>query len=212
MGRDNLFWKRKNASIGRKFAGKGKPQPAILILCEGEKTEPGYFKSFKLASVNVQVLGCGFNTYSLVDKARQIQEKAKKRNAAYDQLWCVFDKDDFRLDQVNAAFVLAKKEKIKVAFSNEAFELWYLLHFNYYDTAMSRTQYKAKLSGLMDKTYKKNSTSIFDELRDKQADAIRNAEKLLSRYTPKNPGRDNPSTTVHLLVKELNKFLKKNDP
>ena len=56
----------------------------------------------------------------------------------------------------------------------------------------------------MGKKYQKNSDTIYDDLRNRQVNAIRNAEKLLASYNPLNPGQDNPSTTVHLLVKELN--------
>jgi hypothetical protein len=37
-----------------------------------------------------------------------------------------------------------------------------------------------------------------------QALAIKHAEKLLASYDPSNPEKDNPSTTVHLLVQALN--------
>lgn len=48
---------------------------------------------------------------------------------------------------------------------------------------------------------------MYQKLLDKQAVAITNAVKLLETYHPQNPGKDNPSTTVHHLVIELNKFL-----
>lgn len=37
----------------------------ILIVCEGEKTEPAYFQAFRLPHV-IEVLGVGKNTVSLV--------------------------------------------------------------------------------------------------------------------------------------------------
>jgi hypothetical protein len=39
-----------------------------------------------------------------------------------------------------------------------------------------------------------------------QAEALRNAERLLAQYNPRNPTLDDPSTTVHKLVQELNRF------
>ena len=56
--------------------------------------------------------------------------------------------------------------------------------------------------------YEKNSEKIYEEILDKQADAIRNAKRLIKTYKPRNPEIDNPSTTVHLLVLELNKFIR----
>jgi len=54
--------------------------------------------------------------------------------------------------------------------------------------------------------YQKNSEIIFEELLARQADAIRNAKRLLAQYSPPNPAADNPSTTVHKLVEQLNRF------
>ncbi|MBF0565189.1 MAG: RloB domain-containing protein [Nitrospirae bacterium] len=100
------------------------------------------------------------------------------------------------------------RNNIRIAYSNEAFELWYLLHFAYYNTVMSRNLYKEKLSEKLDDTYDKSNTIMYDILKQKQSVAIRNAAKLLSTYSPPNPVKDNPSTTVHLLVKLMNKFRK----
>lgn len=207
MGTDNLFWKRKNRKLKRKSKGKGKPPQLFLIVCEGEKTEPNYFRAFKLSSATVTVFGCGHNTVSLVRKAMEIRSKAKEDDEIFDQVWCVFDRDSFPLQNFNDAISLARREDIHVAYSNEAFELWYLLHFHYYEAGISRDEYKNMLTQLLGQPYRKNSPEMYEKLKDKQADALRNAERLLKNYNPPNPGKDNPSTTVHQLVAELNKFI-----
>jgi len=174
----------------------------FLIVCEGEQTEPNYFSSFRVPREIVTVHGCGANTVSLVRKALELHERDK-----YDQVWCVFDRDSFPLRNFNQALELAKQTSIRVAYSNEAFELWYLLHFNYYDAAMSRADYCNMLSKLLESKYRKNRDDMYDLLRSRQADAMRNAKRLLEQYNPSNPALDNPSTTVHLLVEELNRFI-----
>lgn len=45
-------------------------------------------------------------------------------------------------------------------------------------------------------------------LLDKQVDAIKRATTLLSQYQNPDPEKDCPSTTVHKLVMELNKWNK----
>ncbi len=186
----------------------------FLIVCEGEKTEPHYFKSFPVDRkvIKVDVKGEGKNTKSLVEKA--IDLKNTEESDERDRFWCVFDRD--RNDKnpndaqnFNAAITLAKTNGIKVAYSNDAFELWYLLHFHYYNTAISRQDYKNMLTQLLGHEYKKNSETIYEELKDKQQDAIKHAKRLLQEYEPPNPESDNPSTTVHLLVEELNSFIPK---
>ena len=125
----------------------------------------------------------------------------------YDQIWCVFDRDSVPAQRFNEAFALANRTGFRIAYSNEAFELWYLLHFNFYNTGISRADYIEKLVPLLGHNYTKNSSSMYRELHTRQSDAIRNAHTLLAQYSPCHPVEDNPSTTVHLLIEELNRFL-----
>jgi len=200
MGSDDVF--KKRGMVSRKKPYRTIKQ-TFLIVCEGECTEPNYFKSFKISSANIKIIGTGYNTLSLVEKTIELMDKEE-----YDQVWSVFDRDSFTAQNFNAAFELANKNKIKVAYSNEAFELWYLLHFHYYNSGISRKTYKEKLTKLLKHKYEKNSKIIYDEVFDKQNNAIRNAKKLLNNYDGKlYPEKANPSTTVHILVEELNKFL-----
>ena len=109
----------------------------------------------------------------------------------------------------NSAINLASNNGINVAYSNDAFEVWYLLHFNYYNTPISRKYYQNMLTKLLGHKYEKNSQKIYEELKDKQQDAIKHAKRLLQEYDRPNPETDNPSTTVHLLVEELNSVIPK---
>lgn len=61
----------------------------------------------------------------------------------------------------------------------------------------------------MNKKYEKNSQTIYEDLEINQFQAIKNAEKLSEQYNPPNPVNDNPSTTVHLLVQQLNRFVRR---
>lgn len=197
------FRRPRSARYRRKTAFRELRQ-SFLIVCEGEKTEPNYFRKFRVPEIVVDVRGIGHNTLSLVKKAVDMRERGRNEGTPYDQVWCVFDRNSFPADSFNSALELAQRENIRVAYSNEAFELWYLLHFHYYHSATSRRDYVVKLGQLLGQ-YEKNSDSMYDRLLDRQTEAIRNAQRLLSRYDPVNPVSDNPSTTVHLLVEELNK-------
>jgi hypothetical protein len=176
----------------------------FLIVCEGEKTEPNYFRSFRVPKnvAEIDVQGVGENPSKLVNKAKELKEQEE-----YDQVWCVFDRDAWTPEDFNNAIKNATKQGFKVAYSNEAFELWYVLHFEFLNTAIPRSDYVKKLSFLLNRKYQKNSETIYDELFRKQATAIKNAINLLNQYAPPIPAKDNPSTTVHLLVQELNKFM-----
>lgn len=182
------------------------PRPTILIVCEGERTEPNYFKSFRVTPNVIDVRGIGANTLSLVRRTIVIRDD----DGPFDQTWCVFDRDSFPAADFNEAIRLAAASDIHVAYTNEAFELWYLLHFNFHTAAYHRSRYSSMLSqrSRLGHPYEKNSTDMYNELLDRQETAIGHAETLLNRYDPSRPERDNPSTTVHLLVQELNKWVK----
>ncbi|GAX37701.1 RloB family protein [Nodularia sp. NIES-3585] len=180
-------------------------RPKFLIICEGEKTEPNYFKCFRVRKdvIDVDVRGFGYNPSKLVEKAKELNTQDE-----YNQVWCVFDRDDCPKEDFNNAIANANQAGFKVAYSNEAFELWYVLHFEFLNTGIPRKDYITKLNNFLKKKYKKNSDSIYEDLVDKQATAIKNAKNLLKIYNPHKPESDNPCTTVHKLVEELNKYIR----
>ena len=172
----------------------------FIIVCEGEKTEPTYFSGFRVPKEIIEIIGTGANTVNLVKHV--IKEKALQEDA---QVWCVFDKNSFPIQKFNQALEMAKQHNVNVAYSNEAFELWYLLHFDYHDTAISRNSYQTKLTNKLGFRYEKKNPDMYEILEDKQSTAIRNATRLLKVYSNGHrPAYDNPCTTVHLLVETLN--------
>lgn len=168
----------------------------FLIVCEGQETEPQYFRRFRVPG---HVQGFGISPSQLVNKALEM-----KTQDEYDHVWCVFDRDNWGAGEFNGAIQRAVSQGIRVAYSNQAFELWYLLHFHFYQTPMPRKEYQGKLSQLLGYRYRKNATDLYDQLAAKQELAITHAEKLLAQYSLHNPANEDPSTTVHRLVIELN--------
>jgi hypothetical protein len=199
MGSEDLFWKRKKGISKRRIGNRGTPQQRFLIVCEGEKTEPNYFKAFPIQKelISIHIEGTGCNSESLVNKAVELKNKSAKNNENYERF--------------NNTLQIAKKNKIECAYSNQAFELWYCLHFRYFDSRISRTQYFKIISNkdCLDYPYQKNDRTIYQKLLKFQPNAIRNAKKLIGKYQPINPEKDNPSTTVFRLVEELNKYLRR---
>lgn len=175
----------------------------FLIICEGEKTEPKYFECFRVPKDVIDVRGLGYNPSNLVKEAKEL-----KAQGDYDQVWCVFDRDDWPKQDFNNAIANAERAGFKIAYSNEAFELWYVLHFEFLNTGLPRQDYIEKLEKLLKHKYKKNSDTIYEEIESLQATAIKHAKNLLKQYDTPNPETDNPSTTVYLLVEELNKFIR----
>ena len=188
----------------------------FLIVCEGEKTEPNYFRAFidnrrsEVKEVNVK--GCGCSTCQLINEAKKIREKLEhERPVSFDRVWLVFDKDEFK--DFNKAIEDAKKEGMNCAWSNQAFELWYVLHFQYLVTGVDRKQYIEMIEDKVRKAskskkfkYKKNDKDFYQILQEHgdEEQAIKRAQRLRGiRGEEKNYAAHNPRTEVDLLVDEL---------
>lgn len=198
--------REKRESYEREVATR-LPRKTFLIVCEGTKTEPNYFRSFEVLSAKVEIRGTGRNTLSLVHYAERILDE---RDEEFDEVWLVFDKDSFSSVSFNNAVFFCQAhhdEGFRVAYSNEAFELWYLLHFELITKPISRFNYNAMLSKRMKAYYKKNLPNMYQQLLSRQPLAIENA-KLLYEKRSNSPAKDNPSTTVFQLVEELNSHLR----
>ena len=207
MGRRKSAWGRD--SIGKRKVNVRPLRDTFLIVCVGKKTEPNYFKGFpvKTKVVEFEIRSIGEDPINIVQETIARKKELEKSGKKFVQIWCVFDKDEFTDVHFNNAISLANDNQIKVAYSNEAFELWYLLHFHYYNTPITRKQYYEISSKLLRIKYEKNDKRMYDLLFEKQDNAICNSIRLLSNYIPINPAKNNPSTTVHELVQELNRFM-----
>jgi hypothetical protein len=196
----------QTAQHGRKTPGS-QPRRKVLILCEDSKSSCFYFRAFPIDPKRVQVLtiGTGANTDSLVEDAIQRKTEACRRHEPFNEVWCVFDRDSFPVQNYHRAFELARANRIRIAWTNEAFELWYLLHFNYHDTAISRNAYSTKL--LPHFNYDKADDTIYHKVIARQEIALHNArrlEKYWNESGERHPERQNPSTSMHRLVEFLN--------
>ena len=223
---DNAVLKRLAQKEKRRIKGSNTKRRYFLIVCEGTKTEPNYFESLKkelprgiLEKIDIE--GLGKNTLSIIEEAIKLREQAyKERNWIYDEVWAVFDKDSFPDRNFNNAINRGEslKQKIDCAWTNEAFELWYLLHFQYVDTGMSRDNYKPfierELTQKMGKSYlyQKNSVDMYRILQEhgNEVQAIRWAESLEKLFHDKEFATHNPCTKVHKLVAKLNELKQKN--
>lgn len=173
----------------------------VLIVCEDSKSSRYYLESFPIDKqrIEISVLGMGMNTDSLVEEAAKKKVQAEKGRQPYSDVWCVFDRDSFPLENYDRAFRLAESKRIKVAWANEAFELWYLLHYCYLDAAIGRADYKKKLreNGL---DYDKADKAIYKKLIALQPMAMKNAARLEKYWHDCgtiHPERENPSAAVH---------------
>ncbi len=184
-----------------------KTYKTFLIFCEG-KTEKDYFDSIPKRGKNITVKGIGKGTSELFKKAKNLSKEFERKNdITFDEKWLVFDKDDF--DDFDDAINDAQKEGFEVAYSNPCFEIWFLLHFQYIDSSLNSNAICDKVCKLIGNPCQrcediKSRINMYEILSEDQlSEAIKHAEKLLSKFANVSPSKSNPSTRVHLLVGAL---------
>ncbi len=215
MGSDELFKKHNIERKKRKEAGRTVLPATWLIVTEGTETEPNYFnkavedfnknipKEYRLKLVSK---GMGMNTKSLV-KATDLQvsiDKYKYNDIPYGKIFVVFDKDDFKPKDFNKAVEMCKDNGYIPLWSNQAIEFWFLLHFNYIDSKMSRKDYAKKINEYFkvkgyNYNYKKNDKDIYDLLckYGSLENARKYAQKIYNSHKNDKPSDSESCTTVY---------------
>jgi hypothetical protein len=216
MGSDNLFHTRKAKSADRLERRKAKRSSyeKVLIVCEGEKTEPNYFNEciqfYKLNTANVEVDGtCGSSPKSVYERAVKLWKAEVKRENPYDRVYCVFDRDTHETynETVEGISERNPRDNFYAAVSVPCFEYWLLLHFKYTTRPYTATG-KLSVGGEVLKElkevmpeYEKGNNNTFLSLSSQIELAKKNAARSLNHANDNHT--DNPSTAIHDLIDYL---------
>ena len=223
---------KKNRSFNnpdRKHSFREPNPNSYLIVTEGECTEPNYFKGLKqnilrtcggrnidVIAPTIQIKGRGRSTTELI---KETEKYLKKAGIEYQNVWLVFDKDEFK--DFDEAIEEAEKKGFKVAWSNESFEYWIFLHFKNSTAILSAKDLENKLKDIFKQKkinggkYDKNISNIYELIEEKgNVDfAIRNAKKGMDFHNAiynegkRKPSECNPGTMVYQLVEELRRYI-----
>lgn len=216
MGSDDLFHKRKARKMEalKKRHHRRERYAKVLIVCEGEETEPNYFQElrdhYRLEATNVVISGdCGSDPMSIYAAARDIQVTHRNAGDPFDRVYCVFDQDSHAsFQQALDAIARARPANTWTAITSvPCFEFWILLHFTYTTQAFRAAggisacrQVIRELQRYLP-DYEKGREGLFNQLHDQLDFAMANARRALQHAQA--AGTDSPTTLVHKLVEEL---------
>ena len=244
-GGDKIFQKNKEKEKKdfKRLTNNRAKRDDVLIACEDSVSSPAYFRMIiqklieerKITQDSIVIVLHDGSTHptGVLKNLKNYKNEYGKTYKDFEHKWIVIDRDIERVnggghtaEDFNNAIENAKNKRsnlnIEVAYANDSFELWYLLHFEYRNTAILRDdiievvierlkQLDAhKFSRLnKDNIKQANYTEmIYKVLLPMQNNAIKNATRLIESYgDDHNPERDNPSTTIHNLVIILNSLL-----
>ena len=220
MGRDNQPKERQKARDLHRKAAKRPPFERLLIVCEGEKTEPLYLEEirrmFRLATAHVQVWPSAVGTapIQVVDYAERLFLEGDRAKAidhlGFDRVIAVFDRDDHAsyhqaLDKLKALNLAHENDDgepvpFQAVASVPCFELWLLLHFEDVQAPVHRNEVYGRLRTHLP-GYDKGQGGHFDATRDRLDGATARATARAA-LTTAHDGRE-PYTDMHSLVSRL---------
>jgi len=210
----------------RKRNSKKQKNRMVIIHGPNQKTEQNYFKAFiqamgdnRNSPVIPVMMSMKSNTcdpVKLVERA--IEFLNTKSNQHVGSCWVLGDRDEnFDLQESirlakNYEKMVEGKQKIKVIWSNQAFEIWFIYHFQRLLRYKHRNDYAKELNTLFVKNnigvdYKKSDEKHFWYLKDFISTAVDNAEFSYQSHIikqGKNPNNACSCTNVFELVKRLN--------
>lgn len=212
-------WDRKNKPKKSAYQiATRKIRKSFLILCEGVVTEPLYFKSIAASNIEAEALGFGASKCALVQMAEQYCQR-NQVDKSRTEVWVVFD-FDVKYDQIenqkedfNQAIQQARLLSFKVAYSNDCFELWLVLHtklleaqqtrFQYYDYLSKHLEVDYEETGKKRETWLKYLPTINSHPEMDKALAMQNAIRLFETQSHLAYCDQNPVTTIFQLAHEL---------
>ena len=197
--------RRTPRSYARRAATR-EPYASILIVCEGGKTEPNYFKglriAYRLSNANIHVTPAdGTDPMSVVQFAER-----EFTSGDYDRVYCVFDRD------THATYDAARRRvdalpNFYAAVSWLCFEVWVLLHYRYSTAPIESVGKRSACDNAVRElrnhlpNYAKGLVGIFDILAAQLDVAIEHGGRLCE-HNEQN-GSVNPATNVQDLVEFL---------
>jgi len=208
--------KQRRGRVATDYVRRGpqrEPYESILIVCEGEKTEPNYLSglrtTYRLSSANIKIVHPdATDPMSIVNFA---ETELGRKDEGYDRVYCVFDRDghanyDTALQRIQSSQhgILGR---LRGAISVPCFEIWLLLHFRYSAAPFAASGKRSACDKVLRElqkylpSYQKGDYNVFNMLSNHLDKAIANAIQL-EQYNQKT-GTSNPATGMHHLIKHL---------
>ena len=181
----------------------------LLVLTEGKKTEPDYFKQLllmlKISPEQVVVqAGTSSDPKLLVEEGKRLRDKnardfRKGIDAKFDKIWLVFDTENDR-PRLMEAINQAEQNGFGVALSAPSIEYWFLLHYQHTTKLMiiadNVTRELRKHQPDYDKLFRVDPNNLEGLVNN----ALKNAKRIRKTQDSHPERIVYPSTTVDTLV------------
>lgn len=184
------------------------PVARVVIVTEGTRTEPEYFKIFVrihgARTVEVVPIGLGGDPKKVVQRAIvELKKLRKDPLGGKDSVWAVYDRDE--RSRLAEAKDMALANGVGLAVSNPCFELWGVFHYHDLNAQMDRRDCQRLLSQSCP-AYSLHKGKLFNDaevIENNYPAAVRRGRASLVHRTREGDPEGNPSTSVHQLTEHI---------
>ena len=181
-------------------------RPLHLFICEDAKSSKFYMEGLgKSHNINLKAENCyGTSPENILRAAEDKLAMFPDKGTA--TIYCLFDKDDCEDAKFKQVVAECKKKGIVPAISVPCYEYWLLLHLKKTDKVFIDAQeccevFKDTYNKEFHTSYNikqlKSRKEIFEDLKDKLKQAIKNAESL------NLDENESPYTNMHEVIKSI---------
>lgn len=181
-------------------------RPLHLFICEDAKSSKFYMEGLgKSHNINLKAENCYGTSPENILRAAE-DKLAMFPDEGTATIYCLFDKDDCEDAKFKQVVAECKKKGIVPAISVPCYEYWLLLHLKKTDKAFNDAQecceaFKDTYNKEFHTSYNikqlKSRKEIFEDLKDKLKQAIKNADSL------NLDENESPYTNMHKVIKNI---------
>ena len=207
--------RRRSAPELKRPGARLEPRSRFILFCEGLKTEIEYFAAIRRVCsstlIAVETHGGQGDPYTIAKKAIErakelgLTRQGRRRKNSFeegDQIWAVFDRDAHC--RFNEAVANCASSNVRVGRSNPCFELWLILHEEFYDRYEHRHDMQKKFAELRPEYDPDGAkTPDCDDLVKRAQLAEERSATQLKRREKEDKPFGNPSTTIGQLTYEI---------
>jgi hypothetical protein len=187
------------------------PYDSVLIVCEGEKTEPNYLTDlradYRLSNAKIRITSSdGTDPVSIVRYTESVLARER-----FDRAYCVFDRDGHsnyeEALQIVRTCQSGRAGLLRAITSVPCFEIWLLLHFAYSSAPFNKAGKLSACDQVLRELrkhiaeYGKGLPGLYGLVSQNTQRAITHAERLVAHNLQTRS--NNPATLVHEMVRYL---------
>jgi hypothetical protein len=186
------------------------PKARMVLVCEGQNTEPDYFRALKenLSKRSLDIILVPAAGVPMTLAKAALEEARKLKNSVGtdgDRVCAIFDRDEHPRFEEAIAFCI--RHRIMVGYTNPCFELWLIWHLENYGANAHRHEVQKAFARLVpDYSPAANKTADFSRLMDGVDNACNWSKHHFHARIAEGARYGAPSSQLHEIIDCIKTF------